>query len=136
MTGTTTINTKKYGKLLAQTLPVVITDNAELSRLQGSLRGLMKIGDEKRTPEQDGILSLLAILIENYEKEKYPIGEASPVEVLQHLLEDNGYKQKDLAGIFKSEANVSEVLAGTRNISKNKAKELGEFFHVSYKLFL
>ncbi|MGI8467027.1 MAG: helix-turn-helix domain-containing protein [Pyrinomonadaceae bacterium] len=136
MTGTSTINTKKYSKLLAETLPVVITTETELTRLQDSAAMLMRIGDEKRTNEQDRILSLLAVLIENYEKEKYPLGGSSPREILHHLLEENGYRQKDLVGIFKSEANISEVLAGTRGISKNKAKELGDFFQVSYKLFL
>ncbi|MGI8641547.1 MAG: hypothetical protein ACR2MG_16575 [Pyrinomonadaceae bacterium] len=54
---------------------------------------------------------------------------------MQSLLEDNGLRQKDLLPIFKTEAAISEILNGKRPISKNKAAELGEFFHVSDKLF-
>ncbi|HLO88292.1 MAG TPA: helix-turn-helix domain-containing protein [Nostocaceae cyanobacterium] len=47
-----------------------------------------------------------------------------------------GLKQKDLAEIFGSKGITSELITGKRSISKNQAKALSEFFHVSPALFL
>ena len=48
---------------------------------------------------------------------------AEPREVLRHLLETHGLKQKDLADIA-SPTVVSDTLAGRRAISKKVAKAL------------
>jgi HTH-type transcriptional regulator/antitoxin HigA len=45
-------------------------------------------------------------------------------------------KQKDIVEVFGSKGITSEVINGKRSISKNQAKALGDFFHVSYTLFL
>jgi HTH-type transcriptional regulator / antitoxin HigA len=88
------------------------------------------------TPEQTALLELLATLVENYEREHYPMPNASPHEVLAHLMEARKLKQIDLVGILGSKGVVSEVVNGKRGISKAQAKALGEFFHVSPELFI
>ena len=128
-------NQKKYGKLLAETLPVSITDDSEWKRLRQIFSSLMKKG-EHLSPEEGKLLELLAVLIEEYEKKKFPLEPLPPHIVLRTLLEENELRQKELIPIFRTEPIISEVLSGKRAIGKNKAKELAEFFHVSYKSFL
>jgi HTH-type transcriptional regulator/antitoxin HigA len=82
------------------------------------------------------LLELLATLVENYESEHYPMPNASPDEVLAHLMEARKLKQIDLVGILGSKGVVSEVVNGKRGISKAQAKALGKFFHVSPELFI
>ena len=49
---------------------------------------------EPNTPEGDE-LELLSLLVEKYEKEKYPLPEADPVDVIQYYMEQRGLKAKD-----------------------------------------
>jgi len=75
------------------------------------------------------------LLVESYEVEYYPIPDASPVEVLNHILEASDTKPVDLVGLIGSSSVVSEILNGTRAISKAEAKILSDRFKVSPSLF-
>lgn len=130
-----TINQEEYIKLLAETLPRVIDTEEEYERLLNEVSKLMALGDNL-TAEQAEVLQLLAILIEQYEDEHYQLKAATPHEILNELMLVRGLKQKDLLEIFGSKGISSEVINGTRGISKNQAKALGDFFHVSPALFL
>jgi HTH-type transcriptional regulator/antitoxin HigA len=48
----------------------------------------------------------------------------------------NRLKQSDLLPVFGSKGRVSEVVNGKRDISKEQAKKLAAFFHVSAELFI
>ncbi len=130
-----TINLQKYANLLVETLPVAIETEEERQKSLAVIDRLMKKGEANLSPEEVKILGLLTVLAADYEKRTFPTAPLAPHLVLQSLLEDNGLRQKDLVPIFKTEAAISEILNGKRPISKSKAGELGEFFHVSYKLF-
>ena len=93
------------------------------------------MGCKNRLPEQTALLQILVRFIEEYENKNYPMGESSPHEILQHLMEAREIKQSDLVGIIGSKEVVSEIFNGKRAISKAQAKVLGEFFHVSPELF-
>lgn len=130
-----TIDREKYARLLAETLPRVIDTEAEYERLLNEVSKLMAIG-ENLTPEQAEVLELLVTLIEQYEDEHYQLKAATPHEILKELMQARGLQQKDLWDVFGSKGIASEVLNGKRSISKNQAKALGNFFHVSPALFL
>ena len=53
-----------------------------------------------------------------------------------HLIEENNLRQADLVGILGSRGVVSEVVNGKRQISKNQAKALAEFFQVDVGVFI
>jgi HTH-type transcriptional regulator/antitoxin HigA len=72
----------------------------------------------------------------NNEERRYPVGKATPQQMLQHLMEARKLKQKDLWKIFGSKGITSEVFHGKRSIGKTQAKKLAEFFHVSTELFI
>jgi HTH-type transcriptional regulator/antitoxin HigA len=83
----------------------------------------------------DDLHGVLVTLIEAWETRNVEIPKAEPREVLRHLLETHGLKQKDLAGIA-SPTVVSDILAGRRAISKNVAKALAARFHADVSVFL
>jgi HTH-type transcriptional regulator/antitoxin HigA len=130
------LNSKKYGELLAETLPRIIRTEQENERMLAKAWELMKKGEKNLTAEELELLDVLSTLIERFEEERYPIPDAPPRRVLRTLMEDRGLRQKDLLGIFGSSGTVSEVLSGKRGISKSQAKKLAEFFHVSAEVFM
>lgn len=131
---TLTINEKVYGDLLKTVKPRLITTEVENQRALSQVEELMAIAN--RTPEQDELLDLLVVLIEKFEEAYYAIDIASPHDVLTHLMEENNIRQADLAGILGSRGVVSEVVNGKRQISKNQAKALANFFNVDVGLFI
>jgi HTH-type transcriptional regulator/antitoxin HigA len=128
------INDKSYGKLLVRTLPRVIHTEDEYDHFIAELMRLEEVED--LTPEQEGLAELLTVLVEKYEERRYPIRQASPQQVLRHLMEARNLTQKDMLKVFGSKGITSEVLNGKRSISKAHAKKLAKFFHVSAELFI
>ena len=51
-------------------------------------------------------------------------------------MEDRGLRQRDLVPAFGSSSGVSDVLSGKREISKQQARKLAEFFSVPAGLFI
>ena len=130
------IETKKYGRLLARSVPKVIKTEEENERMLAEVWKLMKKGEENLSPEELALLELMTTLIEDFEREHYPIDDAPPHEVLKSLMEEHGLRQKDLMHIFGSSGIASEVVNGKRSISKAQAKALGEHFHVPADVFI
>jgi HTH-type transcriptional regulator/antitoxin HigA len=96
----------------------------------------MEKGEHNMTPEEDALLSLVTNLIRDYEAGGYPPRERSkPHRMVAFLLEQRGLSDKDLWPVIGSKGRVSEILSGKRDISKEQAKTLAEFFHVRADLF-
>jgi HTH-type transcriptional regulator/antitoxin HigA len=131
---TAILDNKKYARLLARTLPVVIETDEENERMLTEVNKLM--GKNPLTPEESKLFDLMVRLIEDFEEKAYPMGDVSPHRMLQHLMEARDLSQADLLPIFGGRGRVSEVVNGKRGISKEQAKKLGEFFHVSSELFI
>lgn len=123
----------KYRKLVAEAMPVVIETEAENERLLAIVESMMR---RELSPEEAKLFDLLTKLIEDFEDRHYPMGESSPTEMLQFLMEQRGLRQRDVVHLFGSSGVASEVINGKRAISKKLAKSLGDFFHVSSDLFI
>lgn len=132
---TSTINKEQYTRLLAETSPRVIHTEDEHKRLVKEVEKLIDLGEEL-TDEQAELFDLLVTLIEQYEDKHYQLKTATPHEILNELMLARDLKQNDLIEVFGSKGITSEVINGKRSISKNQAKALGKFFHVSPALFL
>lgn len=71
-------------------------------------------------------LDLLALLIENYESEKFPIDLPDPLEAIKFRMDEYGLKQRDLIPYIGSKSNVSEILAGKRSLTVPMIRALHE----------
>jgi HTH-type transcriptional regulator/antitoxin HigA len=127
---------KRYGALLAQTLPAIIETEEQNEQYLAIVEKLMSKGEENLSTEEETLLNLLVHLIEDFERRYYQPEDATPLEVLHFLMESNGLKQSDLVTIFGSKGITSEVVNGKRGISKANAKALGEFFNISPAAFI
>ncbi|MFN2452954.1 MAG: type II toxin-antitoxin system HigA family antitoxin [Pyrinomonadaceae bacterium] len=135
MTTMPTINPARYRKLLSKAMPVAIETEAENDRLLAEVYKLMDKGEDL-PPEEEMLLRLMVTLIEEFERKFYQPGDATPLEVLHHLMAARDLKQSDLWEIFGSKSTASQVLNGKRSISKENAKALAKFFGVSVELFI
>lgn len=123
-----------YANLLAKYQPKAIDTEEENEAAIAVAEELDR--RQNRTLEEDALLKLLAILIERFEDEHYPIPEGTPHSMLLHLMEARDLKQEELVGVIGSRGIVSEVVNGKRGISKAQAKALAEFFKVDVGLFI
>jgi HTH-type transcriptional regulator/antitoxin HigA len=132
---TLTINPKLYGTLLAGERPTAIRNDAEHEAAIEHLSQYAMKGNN--TPEELEFLNLLAVLVEHYEQRRWTRKreEISGIEMLQFLMDENGLKQADLTDVT-SQANISAILAGKRQIGVAIAAKLGKRFQVSPHLFL
>ncbi len=130
------IENKTYADLVVKVLPTAIQSEEEYELMLENINELMSKGENDLSPEEERLLETLAILVESYEDEHYPMPELAPNEVLKYLMEENGLKQSDLLHIFGSSGIASEVVNGKRAISKTHAKKLAEHFKVSVELFI
>src|SRR5580704_2579356 len=127
------IDKVSYGRLLARTTPRIIETDAENERAIAELERLDSL--PRMTAEQKSLADLLTLLVERYEQ-KYDLGHADPLDALRTLIEDRGLRQRDLIPVFGSSSVASDVLNGKREISKQHARRLAEFFHVPVSLFI
>jgi HTH-type transcriptional regulator/antitoxin HigA len=124
----------QYTRLLTGFSPVAIESSAEHGRALKAAAALM--GKEKRSPAETSLLKLLAVLIEDYERKRYSMRDASPLDNLKELMRAREMQAKDLWPVFGSKGITSEVLNGKRGISKEMARKLGEIFRVSPAVFI
>jgi HTH-type transcriptional regulator/antitoxin HigA len=130
------IENEKYAALVVQVLPIAIQTEEEYEIMLANINELMSRSEESLSVEENRLLETLAILVEAYEDEHYPIPEAKPNEILKMLMKEHNLKQSDLLDVFGSSGIASEVVNGKRSISKAQAKKLAERFKVSVELFI
>ncbi len=132
--GVAVIDDKEYGRLLAKTVPKVITTDEEFDRAVEMLEAL-HFPERKLSPEEEALGNLLDRLIQDYD-DKLELPEVPPHKMVQFLMEHRGLKQADLVPVIGTRAQVSELVNGKRGISKAQAKKLAAFFRVSVELFI
>ena len=105
---------------------------------QRAVKTLDKLIDEVKNDEDHSLASLLeilAVIIEEYENEHYPMPEGKPRECLNLLMQEHGVHQKDLPEIG-SQGVVSEILNGKRHLNTRQIKALSKRFNVSPSIFI
>jgi HTH-type transcriptional regulator/antitoxin HigA len=128
-----TINSAIYGEALAAVRPRVIKTKAEHERILSEIEKLMS--NPHLTREERELFELLMSLTGDYETKTFPRRRATPVELIEFLLEQNGQPQNALTDIF-GESHVSEVLHGKRKISVRQAEKLGKRFNIDPAAFI
>jgi HTH-type transcriptional regulator/antitoxin HigA len=122
-----------YGSLLRQALPKVVRDEKQNAEYLHRLESLT--GKKRVTRAERELIELLTLLVEEFESRAYPVPEAGPLDMIRHLMEAHGLRQKDLVDVFGTESIVSDVLNGKRELSKEHIRRLSKRFHVSPAMF-
>ena len=101
---------------------IIHTDDEHAEAL-ATLDRLLDLDPQPGTSEADE-LQLLALVIETYEKARWPIGLPDPVDAIRSCMDQQGLIRRDLEPYIGSRARVSEVLSGKRALSMRMIRAL------------
>lgn len=113
----------------------IIKTDQEHEQALAYLMSLMDKEIMKGSAEADE-LDVLALLIERYEEERYPIDPPDPIEAIKFRMEQQGLRNKDLIPYIGSASKVTEVLNGKRPLSINMIRRLSEGLGISAQVLI
>jgi HTH-type transcriptional regulator/antitoxin HigA len=126
--------TEQYRSLVSDYLPRPIRGEREYRR---ALAYIDQHIQPKLPKPQGMLLELLAMLVAQYEAQKYPAPDVSAGEVLAHLISERKVANAEVAratGIPRQ--TITNIVNGDRGISKANAVKLARYFQVAPGLFL
>ncbi len=115
--------------------PCIIKTEDQYEQALARIETLM-LSDPGEDTDEGRELELLAVLIENYEDEVYPMDLPSPIEAIKFRMEQENLKQKDLTPYIGSISKVSEVLNGKRSLSLTMIRKLHAGLGISAEVLL
>ena len=120
-------------EMIRRGAPRLVHNERELAEYT---RALFELTSKKNpTRSEEEAIDLMTLLVERYESQRYPVPDAEPVDVLRFLIESNGLSQRDIASELGSEATVSLVLSGKRQLNRDHIARLSRRFRVSPAVF-
>ncbi|MEX0778526.1 MAG: helix-turn-helix domain-containing protein [Balneolales bacterium] len=87
-----------------------------------ALARIEEIFDASPGTSEGDELEILGILVEQFEKEHFPIDFPKPVDAIKFRMDQLGLSQKDFAKLLGSRSRASEILAGKRALSLRQIK--------------
>lgn len=103
----------------------VIKTKTEHERALARIAELMDADPAEDTPEADE-LELLALLVDRYEEDHFPVDPPDPVDAIEFRMEQMGLRNKDLVPYIGSASRVSEVLNRKRDLSLAMIRKLSD----------
>jgi HTH-type transcriptional regulator / antitoxin HigA len=128
-----------YGRLIRRFVLRPIRSKKDYDRASTILDELAVRDESSLDPGETDYLETLTLLIDAYDREHYPMPMkgASPLDTLRFLVSQNQVKQTELAKVLGiGPSAVSMVLSGTRPITADHARRLGDRFGVDPGLFV
>ena len=110
--------------------PRIIKTDQEHRQALERLTYLMDLDPVPDSPDADEI-DLLALLIEHYEQEHFPIAPPDPIEAIRFRMDQMGLRRQDLVPYIGSMPKVSEILNRKRPLSLNMIRRLSEGLGIS-----
>lgn len=101
-----------------------------------ALERLEVIFDAKKGTPKGDELEILSMLIDNYEKQKFPIGFPDPVEAIKFRMEQLGYNQTDLANVVGLKSRASEILNRKRKLSLEMIRQIHESLNIPTEVLI
>lgn len=93
---------------------------------EAALERIEALMDAAPGSSEEEELELLAMLVERYEAEHYPIELPDPVEAIKFRMDQEGLTRKDMIKYLGSQSKVSEVLNYKRSLSLSMIRALTE----------
>jgi HTH-type transcriptional regulator / antitoxin HigA len=75
------------------------------------------------TPEADRF-DLLGLVIEDYERKRWPIDPPAPIDAIRYRMETGSFTQADLGRLLGSRQRASDILNGRRALTMRMAWKL------------
>jgi HTH-type transcriptional regulator/antitoxin HigA len=103
---------------------------------QETLNRLDELFDAKIGTIESDEADILALLIDNYENEHYPIEAPDPIDAIRIRMEEMQLKQVDLIPEIGGKSRVSEVLNRKRKLTVDMIRKLTIRLNLSASLLI
>jgi len=103
---------------------------------QNALERLELIFDAKRDTEEGDELEILAMVVDNYETEHFPIEMPDPIAAIKFRMEQMGLKQKDLVEMVGFKSRVSEIMNKKRKLTLEMIRKLNTNLHIPTEVLI
>ncbi len=97
---------------------------------QRALSRLERVFDAKLGSKEGDELEILGMLVDNYEKDHFPIPMPDPIEAIKFRMEQLGMKQKDLAEVIGLKSRVSEIMNRKRKLTLDMIRKLNDVLNI------
>jgi HTH-type transcriptional regulator/antitoxin HigA len=91
---------------------------------KSALLEIEHLWDAPAKSSQADRLEVLCLLVEQYEKQHYPIGDVDPIEFIEHIMESRGLTRKDLEPVIGPRGRVADVLNRVRPLTLEMIRRL------------
>jgi HTH-type transcriptional regulator/antitoxin HigA len=115
--------------------PKIIKTNDQYRAYLAEVDRLAADDPPSGTPDGDR-LELLAKLVQDYEKGRFPFRRPDPIEAIRFRMEEQGLRQKDLAPLLGGRNRASEVLAGKRPLTISAVRALSDALDIPAELLI
>lgn len=109
----------------------LIKSEADYHEALAELGRLVDMDPSPDTPEGDR-LEVLGLLVEAYEKERFPMRLPTAIEAIEFQMDQRGLTAADMVVYFGHRSKVTEVLNGHRELSKAMMRRLHDGLGISY----
>ena len=103
---------------------------------QKALERLEDLFDAKKGTKKGDELELISLLIDVYEKQKYPVDMPDPIEAIKFRMEQLGIKQKDLALAIGLKSRASEILNKKRKLTLDMIRKLSDLLSIPTEVLI
>jgi len=86
--------------------------------------------------ELDDELDVISILVHAYEQAHYAIPYPDPIDAIKYLMEENGWKNKDLEQFIGPKSRVSEILNRKRYFTLQQIHNLHRHLGLPLEIFI
>lgn len=115
--------------------PHTLRSDAEYDAAEKRIDELLDMDPDPGTPEHEE-LDMLSVLVQHYDAEHFPVGPASPQEIVDQMLEQKGMTRADLAGPMGGRSRVSDFFNGKRGLSLRQIDTLREILGIPADLLI
>jgi len=109
----------------------LIKTEEQYDAVMAEVLNLAKLNPAVDTEEYER-LTILSLLVEDYDNKHYPIPECTPAEAIRFVMEQNELTAKDMTPYFGTTSRFYEVVNGKRNLTLSMIKKLHNSLGISY----
>jgi HTH-type transcriptional regulator/antitoxin HigA len=103
---------------------------------QEALRRLEEIFDAPVDSRESDEADVLALLVDEYEKQHYPIEAPDPIEAIKIRMEELNLRQVDLIPEIGGKSRVSEILNRKRRLTVGMIRKLTKRLNLSADILI
>jgi HTH-type transcriptional regulator/antitoxin HigA len=96
---------------------------------------LLRVNPEPYS-ELDDELDVISTLVHAYEQAHYPIPYPDPIDAIKYLMQENGWKNKDLEQYIGPKSRVSEILNRKRYFNLQQIHNLHMHLGLPLEIFI